>query len=165
MAINNLPLVGTVAWQPALPESDGLVTDADVLRVAALMVLLRHIQVMLIDNDQRVTYAAKEDLMVNDSEFSLMIRMAFDDSVTRDVDALLQALEIHIDEPSDEIAALWSDEINKLTNVIEKATVVKNGGWSYTDRTGLTLSFNVQRQCMETNDESGDALMALANIQ
>ena len=143
----------------------GNVDDASVWRAAAMLTLLRHLQIMLIDQDPRVTYAAKEDLAVADSEFSQMVTCVFGDGVERDIDALVQAIEVCIDEPGEDIAVLWSGGIERLTTVLMKATVEENGDWEYTDPNGLSLSFKADEQFMRTNDESGDALMALANIK
>lgn len=164
MKINNSPRVGTTAWNKPMSTKGGDVDDASVWRAAAMLTLLRHLQIMLIDQDSRVTYAAKEDLAVADSEFSQMVICVFGDGVERDIDALVQAIEVCIDEPGEDIAELWAGGIARLTTVLMKATVKENGDWSYTDPNGLSLSFKAVEQFMRTNDESGDALMALANI-
>lgn len=164
MKINNHPLVGTRSWKKPFEERVEEVTDASVWRAAAILTLLRHLQIMLIDNDPRVTYAAKEDLANAESEFSLMVISVFGEEVERDMDALIQAIEVCIDTIDEDIIEIWADETSKLAEVLMRANVEESGSWTYTNSSGLTLSFDARKQMMHTNDPSGDALLALANI-
>ena len=168
MKINNKNMVGAAGWhKPVVAFGDdatGEPDDGSVLRAAALLIILRHLQVMLIDNDPRVVYAVREDLNDSESEVTLMVKSVFGDEVVLDTDAVIQALEVCIDEPGEDIAVLWNAEIAKLALILEKADMKETGDWSYTDVNGLTLSFSAKKQMMQTNDESGDALLTLANI-